>query len=103
MILFVSTAVLYLPVVLLVLALLVFFLGREDTRSCTGAVFLIGFVALPITWLYGVSDFISYRCPRCDRRLPSGVPQHQPEPNVCYICEDCRIAWDLGWGFAQNA
>lgn len=103
MILFISAVVLYLPAVLLVLALLAALLGREAARSYAGAVFLVGFAALPLTWLYGVSDLIFYRCPRCGRRLPRAVPQHQPEPNACYLCTDCRIAWDLGWHLGENA
>ena len=99
---FVSAFVLYLPGVLLVLALLAVFLGRESARSYTGGVFVMGFVLL-LSWLYGVSHSVFYRCPRCDRRLPRAVPQHQPEPNTCYICENCRIAWDLGWAFGNNA
>jgi hypothetical protein len=66
---FVSAAVLYLPAVLLVLALLAAILGREAARSYTGAVILMCFVALPLTWLYRVSHGVSYRCPRCGRRL----------------------------------
>jgi len=103
MILFVSAGVLYVPAVLLVLALLAVLLGRDAARSYIGAVFLVGFVALPLTWLYGVSHSISYRCPRCGRRLPRAVPQHHPEPNACYICTDCQIAWDLGWSLGEKA
>src|SRR4051794_10425760 len=84
MILFVSEADLYLPAVLLVLALLAVLLGREAARSYTGAVLLVGFVTLPLTWFYGVCQLISYRCPRCGRRLPRAVPQDQPEPNASY-------------------
>jgi hypothetical protein len=104
MILFVSAAVLYLPAVLLVLALLAVWLGRDAARSYTGAVYGAGFIALPLTWwLYGASHLISYRCPRCGRRLPRAVPQGHPDPNICYLCTDCRIAWYLGWRLGEKA
>ncbi len=103
MILFVSAAVLYLPAVLVGLALLAAVLGREAAGSYAGAVSLAGFVALMTAWFCGARDSFFYRCPQCGRRLTRGVPQDQPDPNVCYLCTDCRVVWDLGWRLGENA
>jgi hypothetical protein len=103
MILFGLAAVLYLPAMLLVLALLAVWIGREASRSYTGEIFLAGFVALVPTWLYGAYHLISYRCPRCGRRLRRVYPQGQSDSNICYLCTDCLIVWDLGWNLGEKA
>jgi len=102
MLLFLLAAVLYLPAVLLALPLLKAGLGRQAAGMYAGAVPLAGFVVLGSIWLYGCQDALFYRCPRCGRRLRRCVPQGQPEPNVHYLCTDCRIVWDLGWGFGRG-
>jgi hypothetical protein len=103
MILFVSAVVLYLPAVLVILALLAAVLGCEAAGSYAGAVWLAGFAALIAVWFSGARDGFSYRCPRCGRRLTRAVPQGQPDPNACYLCTDCRVVWDLGWRFGEKA
>jgi len=95
-------AVLYLPAVFLVLTLLTSWLGREASGSYTGDVLLASFVGLALSWLYGVSHLISYRCPRCGRRLSRAIPQGQPEPSVYYLCTECRIVWNLGWSLGEK-
>ena len=103
MVLFVSAAVLYLPAVLVILALLAAVLGREAAGSYAGAVWLAGFAALMTVWFGGARDSFSYRCPQCGRRLTRGVPQSQPDPNACYLCTDCRVVWDLRWRLGEKA
>jgi hypothetical protein len=100
MLLFLVAAALYLPVVLLALSLLKALLWRQVAGPYAGAVLLAGFAALWPIWLYGCRDAFLYRCPRCGRRLRRSVRQDQLEPSISYLCEDCRIVWDLGWGFA---
>ena len=78
MILFVSAVVLYLPVVLVNLALLAAVLGREPAGAYAGAVWLAGFAALIAVWFYGAGDGFCYRCLRCGRRLTRAAPQGRP-------------------------
>jgi len=103
MFLFASAVVLYLPAVLVILALLAAVLGCAAAGPYAGAVWLAGFAAEMTAWFYGVRDGFSYRCPRCGRRLTRAVPQGQPDPNACYLCTDCRVVWDLGWAFGEKA
>ena len=95
-------AILYLPAALLALYLLKAVLGRQTSGPYAGAVFPAGFVALLLIWLYGCRDSLLYRCPRCGRRLRQCIPESQPEPNIHYLCKDCRIVWDLGWGYVRG-
>lgn len=94
--------VLYLPAVALALALMAAVLGREAAGRSAGAVFLVGFLALMATLFGGTRDSISYRCPRCGRRLPGVLPRGQSEPNIHYHCADCRVVWDLGWAWSSG-
>ena len=93
---------LYLPAVILILTLIAAVLGREAARQYVGVVFVIGLVALLATVFCGIWDSISYRCPRCGRRLSRVVPQDQSEPNIHYHCADCRVVWDLGWAWSSE-
>jgi DNA-directed RNA polymerase subunit RPC12/RpoP len=89
--------VLYLPAVILILSLMAAVLGREAAGRHAGAVFLAGFVTLMATTFWGTWGSLSYRCPRCSRRLSRVAPQGLSEPNMHYHCPDCRVIWDLGW------
>lgn len=93
---------LYLPAVILILTLMAAVLGREAAGRYAGASFLAGFVALMATMFCGTRDSLSYRGPRCGRRLPRVVPQGRSEPNIHYHCAACRVIWDLGWAWSSE-
>jgi hypothetical protein len=93
---------LYLPAVILILTLMTAVLGRGAAGRYAGAIFLAGFVSLMATMFCGTRDSLSYRCPRCGRRLPRVVPQGRSEPNIHYHCADCRVIWDLGWAWSSE-
>lgn len=93
---------LYLPTVMLVQAVAARLLGREAAARYDGAAFLVGLAPLAAAMLWGTRHSLSYRCPRCGRKLSKVVPRGEAEPNLHYLCEDCRVAWDLGWGPASG-
>jgi hypothetical protein len=93
---------LYLPAVILILTLMAAVLGREAAGRYAGAIFLAGLVALMAAMYCGTRDSLSYRCPRCGRRLPRVVPRGRSEPNIHYHCADCRVMWDLGWAWSSE-
>ncbi len=94
--------VLYLPAVILILTFMAAVLGREAAERYAGAIALASLVALMATMCWGTRDSLSYRCPRCGRRLPRVVPRGRSEPTIHYHCADCRVIWDLGWVWSSD-
>jgi DNA-directed RNA polymerase subunit RPC12/RpoP len=103
MLLFALATALFMPAVLLVLYSLAAVMGREAVRAYSGAACVGGFLAVLATFFYGVRQSLAYRCTRCGRRLPRVVPRDQSRPNIHFHCADCRIIWDLGWHWGENA
>jgi len=103
MLLFALATALLMPVVLLVVSSLAAVPGREAVRPYTGAASLAGLLAVLATYFYGAWHSLSYRCPRCGRRLPRVVPRGEFRPNIHYHCADCRVIWELGWGWGESA
>ncbi len=100
---FALAAALFMPTVLLVLSCLAAVLGREAVEPYTGAASDAGFLAVLATFWYGAWHSLIYHCPRCGRRLPRVVPRDDSRPNIHYHCANCRIVWDLGWGWGESA
>ena len=103
MLLFALAAILFMPTVLLVLTSLAVVFGREAVRRYTGAASFAGFLVVLATFFHGIRRSLTYRCPRCGRRLPKVVLRDESRPNIHYHCANCRVVWDLGWGRGENA
>jgi|SRR5262245_6424628 hypothetical protein len=100
---FLLAVVMFIPTVLLALALLATLLGRETIKPYTGAAVLAGFAVVMAVPLYGTWHSLRYRCPRCGRRLPRVVPLGgRTETNIRFGCADCRVVWDLGWRWGEK-
>lgn len=100
-VLFGLTIVLYFPVAVLAFHFARTVLGREAGPDA-GTVILTGLVAVTAAFLHSTWHSFSYRCPQCGRRLSKVVPQGEYEPHIHYHCPDCRIVWDLGWGWVSG-
>ncbi len=103
MFLFALAAVLFMPAVLLVLYSLATVLGRKTVEPYTGAASAGGFLVVLATFFYGTWRSLFYRCPRCGRRLPQVALRDESRPSIHYHCANCRVVWDLGWGWGKNA
>ena len=71
--------------------------GAGEWEWVAHAMILTGFVTALSSPLWGSWDMISYRCPRCRRRLSRVSPEGVAEANYHYLCMDCHVIWDLGW------
>src|SRR5947208_2422620 len=74
---------------------LVAMLGGEAGGWFAYAMILTGFATALSSPLWGSWDTVSYRCPRCRRRLSRVSPGGVAEANYHYFCGDCRVVWDL--------